>query len=157
MNHARELQKGFYFRNGSAIRQRCPLILDIKGAFGVNPTLCTYRVTRITNISHQMNSLERLNKTKAKSSLRTLQASHFFYLVIQPGCSHGEHTGQFPPIFWATKNFVAPRKISFKHIIKQKSCPWKMHFVSPNFKTWPQAYIQPTTNYHCVTTIGRRE
>jgi len=32
-----------------------------------------------------------------------------------------------------------------------------MHFVSPNFKTWPQAYIQPTTNYHFVTTIGRSE
>jgi len=54
MNHARELQKDCYFRNGSAIRQKCPSVLDIKGAFGVNPTFCTYRVTRVKNISHQM-------------------------------------------------------------------------------------------------------
>jgi len=80
-----------------------------QGAFGVNPTLCTCRVTRITNISHQMNSLEWLNKTKAKSSLRTLQASHFFYLVIQPACSHEEHTGQFPPIFGSQKILLRPK------------------------------------------------
>ena len=60
--------------------------------------------------------------------------------------SHGgAFGGSSPPnYFCAPPNFLVPRKICFKNMIKTKIVPpLKIYFAPPNIKTWLQAWFAP--------------
>ena len=44
--------------------------------------------------------------------------------------------------FWAPSNFIVPRKICLKHIIKTKNFPPPRMHLASNFKTWLRAWLE---------------
>jgi len=64
----------------------------------------------------------------------------------------GRHSGAVPPKFiLCPPNFVATRKICFKHVVKQKSFPPKMFCAPPNLEeTWLRACVEQPFDYLVV-------
>ena len=86
----------------------------------------------------------------------SMRRFHWNRFVLKKARIHGEHSGAVSPNFLCPQNFVVTRMICFKHLIRQKSCPAKMHFASPeplNLDTWPGS--KPSLNQFSAITCSQ--